>query len=198
MLNPFKEAMIPFTPALQLTYAEARPLIKSGDIISFFAPHNDSFIHRVVTKVILYFCGSPIYHSGTAIWMTTGQGDYRLMLMEGVGVGRRLVNLSTFSDHKMEVHHIPSIVDVALVEDYLLNDIGKPYSFWDLFVIGVREFCGIKAKPSATSQVCSETAACAWQTGGFHFDTTVLSPGKLRTVLCESGVPPAMVINVDA
>lgn len=186
------------TPSVQVDYATARTMIKTGDLVSFFTSHEESFLHRFTTVPILYFCGSRIYHTGIAIWVNIA-GEDRLMLCEAVGVGRRILNMSHFEDHKMEVHVCPSTVDRDKVEKFMIDGLGEGYAFFDLIKIGAQEFFGKTPKPNTSDKrVCSETAAEAWQAGGMQFDTTVVSPGMLRNILTSKGVPPTFVINVNA
>lgn len=193
-------AIVPKTappPATQVSYAVGKDMIKDGDIISFFSVHDDDWLHKFTTVPILFFCGSRIYHSGVAMTMVTGTGEKRLMLMEAVGKGRRLVNMDHFQDHKFEVHARPDSVDQKKVEEYLLDGIEQPYAFYDLALIGLREFFNLKnvSSGSKTGLVCSETAAKSWEAGGFKFETTQVSPGMLRNVLSAAGVPPTLLIN---
>jgi len=186
-------------PTLQVNYAVGRDMIKTGDIISFFESHEETALHRVTTKSILYFTGSRIYHTGIAIWVNPdGFARPRLMLIEAVGVGRRMVNLSHFQDRKMEVHALPSSVDKAIVMNYMLDGIGTKYAFFQLPAIALTEFFGASYPKKKTGQVCSEAAAIAWELGGFKFDTTAMSPGRLRNYLGAHGVPPTFMINPDS
>lgn len=186
-------------PSVQVNYAVGRDMIKTGDIINFFESHEETALHRITTKSVLYFTGSRIYHTGIAIWVNPdGQARPRLMLIEAVGVGRRLVNLSHFRDNKMEVHTLPNTVDRKRVMDYMLDGIGTKYGFFQLPAIAFTEFFGASYPKQKTGQVCSEAAAIAWELGGFQFDTTSLSPGRLRNYLGMKGVPPAFMINPHA
>lgn len=180
-----------------LNYNEARLLIKSGDIINFFTSHEESWYHRIVTLFVLYFTGSPIYHSGVAIWMTSEHGERRLMLVEAIGIGRRIIDLSHFKTHKMEVHCAPDWLNKSVMEEFALLDLGKGYGFWNLIAISLREFFGIKAKDTR-GQVCSQFAAMTWEAGGMQFDSTSISPGKLRNELISKGSPPILTINSDS
>lgn len=178
-----------------LSYEEARNEIKSGDIISFFSSHESSFIHRIITMFILYFTGSKIYHTGIAMWMTSDSGNRRLMLIEAVGVGRRILDLSYFRNEKMEIHPVPNHLDRGAIEFFLMAKIGKQgYGFWNLIAIALREFFGIKAKDTK-GQVCSQLAALSWAAGGMQFEETSVSPGKLRNILIKNNVPPYITIN---
>ena len=186
-------------PKDKVSYDVARTMIKTGDIISFFESHEETFFHRIVTKSILYFTGSRIYHTGIAIWVNPdGDARPRLMLIEAVGVGRRFVNLSKFSGHKMEVHPIPDYVDRKFVMNYMLDGIGTRYAFGKLARIGLTEFFGARPVGKEGGQVCSEAAAIAWELGGFKFETTSMSPGRLRNYLGAHGAPPTLLINPEA
>lgn len=186
-------------PSTQVSYDVGRSMIKSGDIISFFESHEETALKRITTKSILYFTGSRVYHTGVAIWVNPeGWARPRLMLIEAVGAGRRLVNLSTFQERKMEVHPLPDSVDRKFVMNYMLDGIGTKYNFLQLPKIALTEFFGADPSSTQKGQVCSEAAAIAWQLGGFKFDTTSMSPGKLRNYLGANGVPPAFMINPDS
>lgn len=188
-------------PEIKVGYAVGVDMIKTGDIISFFESHEESFLHRIVTKSILYFTGSRIYHTGVAIWINPeGQARPRLMLCEAVGAGRRLVNMSDFKDYKMEVHSIPDSVDKKFVQNYMLDGLRTRYGFGSLALIGLAEFFGIQTRDlEKKGQVCSEVAATSWELGGFPFEeSTRMSPGRLRNYLAAHGVPPSFMINPDA
>lgn len=178
-----------------LTYRESLSHINSGDIINFFTSHEESLFHRIITVFILFFTGSPIYHTGVAMWVTSDTGKRRLMVIEAVGTGRRMLDLSHFSDKKMEVHSMPSNLKAQSVEDFLLEKVGKQrYGFWNLIAISLREFFGIKAKDTK-GQVCSQLAALSWEAGGMQFEETSISPGKLRNELIKRGAPVTITIN---
>lgn len=188
-------------PQDQVTWPVGRDMIQSGDLISFFTSHEESALHRVTTESVQFFTGSRIYHTGIAVWVTPdGHTQRRLMLCEAVGVGRRLVNMSKFADHKMEIHAVPPGLDRIKIVDYMLSGIGTSYSFWNLAAIAMSEFFGYEPRRNKKSQVCSETAALAWQAGGFSFgdQTTSMSPGRLRNFLGTRGAPPTLLINPDA
>lgn len=186
-------------PSIQVNYSVGRTMIKTGDIINFFESHEETLLHRFITGAVLFFTGSRIYHTGVAIWVNPdGETRPRLMLLEAVGVGRRMVNMSNFKDKKMEIHSLPETVDKRIVMDYMLDGIGTPYGVFQLAKIAFTEFFGAKPSKLKRGQVCSEVAAIAWQLGGFKFETTALSPGRLRNYLSAHGVPPAFIINPDA
>lgn len=178
-------------------YESGRQLIRSGDIVSFYTSHEETVLHRFTTEPILWFTGSRIYHTGVAVWVRIG-GEDRLMLVEAVGVGRRVVNLSKFKDHKMEVHQRPDDVQQVRVESFMMDGIGQGYAFGTLIAIGVQETFGYVPRMTANNRrVCSQVAAEAWEHSGMQFDTTTLSPGKLRNILIARGVS-TFVINKDA
>ena len=185
------------TPSTQVGYAVGREMIKTGDLVSFFASHETSWLHKITTEAFIrLFTGSKIFHTGIAVWITTDSEARRLMCVEAAGKGRRIVNMSAFKDLAFEVTSIPPELDVRAVEAYALDHLGEKYGWWDLIVIGAREFFGLKAK-GGKHIVCSEAAAKAWQAGGMEFETTVLSPGKLRNVLFEKGIAPSILVNPD-
>jgi len=175
-------------------YETGRSMIRSGDLISFYSSHEESFLHRFTTVPILWFTGSKIYHTGIAIWVRVA-GEDRLMVCEAVGVGRRLVNMSRFKDIKMEVHQRPNDINQFRVESFMMDGIGQGYAFGTLVTIGLIEYFGYTPKLTPNNKrVCSQVAAESWEYSGFQFDTTVISPGKLRNILIAQGVP-TFVIN---
>lgn len=175
-------------------YETGRNMIKSGDLISFYSSHEEAFLHRFTTVPILWFTGSKIYHTGIAIWVRVA-GEDRLMVCEAVGVGRRLVNMSKFKDIKMEVHQRPNDVSQFRVESFMMDGIGQGYAFGTLLTIGLIEYFGYTPKMTPNNKrVCSQAAAESWEYSGFQFDTTTVSPGKLRNTLIARGVP-TFVIN---
>jgi hypothetical protein len=174
-------------------YDTARTMIRSGDIISFYTSHEESFWHRFSTVPILWFTGSRIYHTGVAIWVEVA-GEQRLMLCEAVGVGRRIVNLSKFKDHKFEVHRRPDDVIQFRVENFMMDGIGQGYAFGTLIVIGLKEWANYTPKLTPNNKmVCSQAAAESWEYSGFKFESTVISPGKLRNILISRGVETFIV-----
>jgi hypothetical protein len=180
----------------QFDYATARTLIKSGDIVSFYTSHEESFLHRFTTEPILWFTGSRIYHTGVAIWVRIA-GEDRLMLCEAVGVGRRVVNMSKFKNHRMEIHQRPDDVNQCRVESFMMDGIGQGYAFGTIISIGLKEWLGYTPKLTPNNKrVCSQVAAEAWEYSGMQFDTTVISPGKLRNILVAKGVP-TFTINYE-
>lgn len=184
----------PPLPVQHVDYETGRAMIKSGDMVSFYTSHEETFLHRFTTVPILWFTGSKIYHTGIAIWVRVA-GEDRLMVCEAVGVGRRLVNMSKFKDYKMEVHCRPDDVNAFRVESFMMDGIGQGYAFGTLITIGLIEFFGYTPKMTPNNKrVCSQAAAESWEYSGMQFDTTVLSPGKLRNILVERGVP-TFVIN---
>ena len=180
-------------PMPAFEYETARGLIKSGDIVSFYTSHEESVLHRFTTEPILWFTGSRIYHTGVAIWVRIA-GEDRLMLSEAVGVGRRIVNMSKFKEHKMEIHQRPDDGIQFRVESFMMDGIGQGYAFGTLVSIGLKEWLGWDPKMTANNKrVCSQVAAESWEYSGMQFDTTTLSPGKLRNTLIAKGVPTFVV-----
>jgi len=196
MTTKFMTAKTVKLPMLSVDYETGRSMIKSGDIVSFYTSHEETVLHRFTTEPILWFTGSRIYHTGVAIWVRIA-GEDRLMLCEAVGVGRRIVNMSKFKDHKMEVHQRPDDVQQLRVEAFMMDGIGQGYAFGTLITIGLKEWAGYDPKPTPNNKrVCSQVAAESWEYAGMQFDTTVISPGKLRNTLIAKGVP-TFVINAN-
>ena len=181
----------------EMTFEEARPLIKNGDAINIYRP-NGWGIKNALYAVIDFFSGSPIYHVAVALWMTTPNGTRRLMCVEANLLGgKRIVPLSIYWRRRMEVMPWPATYDFSRMEESLVARVAtQPYGLFNFITIGVREFFGIKkpAKSISQGQVCSELVSNAWIEGGFPFNDTVVSPGKLKGEMIRLGVSPSIVI----
>lgn len=95
----------------------------------------------------------------------------------------------------MEVHQRPNDINQFRVESFMMDGIGQGYAFGTLVTIGLIEYFGYTPKLTPNNKrVCSQVAAESWEYSGFQFDTTVISPGKLRNILIAQGVP-TFVIN---
>lgn len=140
-----------------MNYAEARGLIKSGDLIAVRSHRGGlSAITRVVTK-------SPYTHTAVAIWLAD-----RLLLAEMNGGGACLVPASKYADTDFDVFPCPladrgEVIQAAF--DLLGLDIG--YDFPDLLRIAGHELLGIALPPADDSNlICSALSASIYLHAG--------------------------------
>ncbi len=177
-----------------LTYAEARPLIKNGDIVNMY--RYSGGLKPLLHGFIQFFTGSKIYHTVVAMWMKSPSGEERLMCVEvNLLGGKRITPLSIYlKGGKLEVIPLPATADFSKMEAKAMDRIGEAsYGFIDLITIGLREFFGFSTK-SITGQVCSELVADLWVEAGVPIIDTHVSPGKLRNDLEALGIKPTIVI----
>lgn len=176
-----------------MTYEEARSQIRTGDLI---------FIHRrrkggtFFQWMINFFTGSSIYHTGVAIWMKSPSGIERLMVSDIHAIGgRRVVPLSLFALHRMEVCRVPDYANMNAMEEYMLKRVGAAdYGYLDLIMIGVREFFGLPARDQR-GDVCSAFSAKTWIEGNVPLIDTLVSPGKLYENVKALGIEPTIDIR---
>lgn len=179
-----------------MNYDEARQFIKNGDIINLF--RSGGGLMPIVHNLIQFFTGSPVYHCAVAIWMTSPSGISRLMAIEtNLEAGKRLIPLSHYAAHKLEVIPFPATADFSKMEEAMMSRVAdQPYGFFDLLIIGGAEFFGYP-KPAINDghQVCSELVAAMWYAAGVEILDTRISPGKLRNVLGALGYTPTLHVN---
>lgn len=182
---------------LEMTYEEARALIKNGDAINVYRPEGFS-IKTPLYGIISFFTGSPIYHVVVALWMRTPNGTPRLMCVEAnLFGGKRVVPLSIYMARRLEVMPWPDQYKFEAMEEKLVARVAQQsYGLLNFITIGLREFFGVhrKVKKLSKGQVCSELVSDAWIAGGFPFDDEVVSPGKLKGEMMKYGVQPSIII----
>lgn len=159
-----------------LSYQEARPLIKNGDLLSFkVSRKNRTFLHDL-TKAVTR---SHYYHSGIAVWMFTQGGEGRLFICEAHREGRRLVPLSMYSNVHFDVTVCP--VEFSLIEKSMLERVGTvPYGFLDYITVGLRMTFGISAKNDEGAEICSEMAQNLFSEAGFKVPDYPMAPNELK------------------
>jgi hypothetical protein len=195
--TPAEAPKVTLPPPDQMTYDQARLLIKNGDTVNIYRP-SGFHLKTPLYSLISFMTGSPIYHCVTAIWMRSPNGTPRLMCVEANLLGgKRIVPLSIYMVRKMEVMPLPTAYDFSKMEDGLMARVAvESYGLLDFITIGLREFFGIKRAAAHISkgQVCSELCSDAWIAAGFPFAETVVSPGKLKAEMVAAGVMPTIVI----
>jgi hypothetical protein len=179
-----------------MSYQEARALIKNGDLINLFRPTRFG-LRSILYTIMFLFTGSRIYHCVIAMWMTSPSGEKRLMAVESnIHGGKRIIPLSIYSLHHMEVYALPETASFDKMEPVLMRRVGEQgYSLIDFLLIGLDDFFGIKVHATGNCQVCSELCADAWMSAGVPFPDALVSPGKLRNELIAAGITPYIDIQ---
>lgn len=117
-----------------LPYAQARPLIRTGDMIGIqTGTPGGHVIHAVQAMAGLPY--SHITHCAVALWVGT-----RLMVLEMGPAGNVLKPLSQYAGKRMVVCAPPARTDLSQF-DLSLDRITEhhiPYGVWDLLRIGLR------------------------------------------------------------
>jgi hypothetical protein len=110
----------------------------------------------------------------------------RLFVVEANGGGRRIVSMSSYANHEMDV--ITSPVDWIRNCDPVLDLTGAiPYSNFEFIAIGLLEVFGIRRRKDDFGEVCSKMIAEYCKSAGIELPTTDISPAKLKTTLLELG-----------
>ena len=162
-----------------ITYEQARNVISDGDIIFV---NNGKSIWSKLTQLVT---SSETFHCGIAFWIRDSRYKSRLMIVEANAKGRRIVSLSSYSAHDLDI--LGSTVDWEMHCDPVLDNTGAiPYSFIEYVWIGLREVFGIVRRKDDFGEVCSKMVAEYCKAAGYDLVTDV-SPGKLKTELLRLG-----------
>lgn len=165
-----------------LTYADARPLIRTGDLIGV------RDVHGLLGRATVAFTRKPYTHSGVAVWL----GDH--LFMADLNSGRNhLTALSCVTD--FDVCSPPDGLERAAIEAAVVEWLAKPidYGFAAFIAIGIQEALDLKLFMHWRSiVVCSggsvtiyELAASIMRANGqtppaaWVEHTRMISPGKL-------------------
>lgn len=184
---------------IEANYNDARHLIKNGDIVHVYRLKGSFGIKTLMYYLIQFFTGSPIYHSVVAMWMTSPSGTKRLMCVESnIKGGKRIIPLSVFSDHELEVQSLPEQCRFELMEPRLHERVGQQaYGILDFLIVGLKEFFLLDfSKAQTKGQVCSELCADAWIQAGVPLSTSLISPARLKGELIKLGIQPSIKINL--
>lgn len=139
-----------------MNYDDARPLIKTGDIIGVRGRKGPlAWLTRIVTR-------SPYTHVGVVVWL-----GGRVLMAEINGGGTHYVPLSQLAHTGFDVARpgcdptrVESAIEVSL-QDH------QGYGFGTLGLIALRRVVGIDLTPADYSQVCSSYAVAILQLAGW-------------------------------
>lgn len=166
------------SPATQIAYVEARKLIHSGDIV--FIKNGYSLGSRLTQ----FITASTIYHTGIAFWVTGPNSKPHLLILESHQGGRRIVTLSSYARHDIEV--IESPIDWESHGSAFLEQTGVvKYSILEYLAIGMRELLCIPISLRRSYEVCSKLVALYLRSGRILVEDDI-SPGLLyRTLVSQ-------------
>lgn len=160
----------------RVPYEQARDLVQSGDII--FICNKGLFHHKLIT----WFTQSDHIHVGIAFWAKF-EHDWHLMISEANGgAQRRIVNLSHYKDHSMDIICAPKPWED--ISEKTLERLGQvQYNWIQAGYVGVSEMFdrtfGFKLPDvDMPGEICSEFVANVLQLPYNH-----LSPASLFKLL---------------
>jgi hypothetical protein len=162
-----------------LPYNQGRDLIKNGDIVTVLRPKKFSLF----ASTISFFTGSPIYHTGIAVWLTNETtSEKRLFLVEAMDSRRRIISLSEYSKQDLHVLAMPNYVNFQLFADDLLAKINvAPYSYLKAIWSGIKQYCWLPTI-NEEGEFCSEMVAKMWKKGGFPITDTCINPAEMERI----------------
>lgn len=156
----------------RIPYEQAREQIQSGDVVFIC---NKGLLHH---KLITWFTRSEHIHVGIAFWASI-EGSAHLMITEANGgAQRRIVNLSHYKDHQMDILVGP--VPWNNIKEDALERLGQvQYNWIQAGYVGVREkfhsaFGFSMPDIDMPGEICSERVADI-----FGFEDNHLSPAAL-------------------
>lgn len=141
-----------------MIYAEARPLIRNGDLV---AVKRRNGLLPILTRLVT---NSPYTHTGVAVW-----SDGRLLMAQANGGGVNLAPLSQeASTADFDVYGCPVDGAAAVLQAWLLLDTRTYYSFADLWRIFLFMRLGIALpKNESGGMICSTLSARIYQFAGW-------------------------------
>ncbi len=158
------------------SYLEARELIQNGDIVFI---KNGTSIWSKLTQLVTR---SRMYHTGIAFWVRDPAFNPHLFLLETHKGGRRIVTLSSYEKHAMEVIEAP-LDWSTYCGDFIENTGLIDYSIEEYVAIGLWELFKVRVKTGKLSEVCSKLVALYLNQHPEIEIETNISPGRLYETL---------------
>lgn len=158
-----------------MKYAEARALIKTGDLIAIKGT-------TLLNKITQFFTHGPYTHTGIAIWF----GD-RLCMSELNGGRNHYVPISQLAKKTFDVFAMPKDLEEEKVRLAIYGLMEDPvdYSEGAFVVIGLISWLKLKIKlPWKHYMVCSSYSSATYATAGWPEETRMISPTALAKLLC--------------
>ena len=158
-----------------MLYAEARPLIASGDLLAFSNP-------RFVSRLIRSWTGGSYSHVGVA-WRYRDR-LFALAAKEG-GYGVCLLALS----EQLPAYWLKTGATwTDEVEDLATRRLGKPYSYEDCALVALGR------PPRHDDRVCSVYAATVLKAAGLALPLPSYTPAALVAAALECGATMRLVL----
>lgn len=151
-----------------MDYAQARPLIETGDLIAV------RDVHGVVGRLTVAFTRSPYTHTGVAVWL--GERLFMAELNAGRNHLTAVSQLSSFDVRE------PPVPDRAAIERAIFDWLAHPitYGYAAFAVIGLRAWMHIKAFIHWRKvEVCSGGSVQIYEMAGWPEHSRMISPGEL-------------------
>lgn len=159
-----------------LSYENARNYIEDGDIV---------FVRKGTTlysRLTQFATDSDTYHVGIAFWVRDPVYKSRLFIVEASQGGRRIVSLSSYAKHPMDIIGAP-ISWEQNCDDILDNTGLVPYSLREAIWIGLLEMFNLRRTADDLGEVCSKMVAKYLVKGGVPLPATDVSPARLKALL---------------
>lgn len=174
-------------------YEHCRDFIRTGDVVFF---KNGTTLASKLTQVSTR---SPYFHVGIAFWINDPEYKPRLMIVEAHPGGRRIVSLSSYADHAMDIISFSGSWYSQC--DAILDRTGAvPYGYENYVSIGLKELFGLTGwignkVRNLRGQVCSELVAEYAIASGLRVERQV-SPGLLFKQLRQLGFEPRVSVTL--
>lgn len=164
-----------------MRYADARDLIRTGDLIAVRARHG------LLPRLTRWVTGSPYTHTAIALWCGAG-AHRRLLVAEAKASGAFLTPLSQYAGTDFDVFLSPLEIGLS-IESAIWETLGAPigYDMLDLVRIAANRLCGIPLPPHDNAMtICSALSAALWVKSGWK-------PRHLPSIPAPDDVVAALV-----
>lgn len=175
------------------TYEQCRNFIQDGDIIYFKRGFN------LLNKIVEFVTNSPYYHCGICVWVENDLIGRKLMLLEASNGGRRLVSLSSYLNHEMDVIRANELWCIDNLEpiDKLFDGSGDvSYSYWKMVIIAIKELFNITISFNNKGEVCSSLVTEYLNYYGNLPLPKDISPGEQMKIFNTYGKFPEIQIKI--
>lgn len=172
-----------------MRYADARDLIRTGDLIALRKKHG--FL-PVLTR---WVTGSPYTHTAIALWCGAG-AHRRLVVAEAKASGAFLTPLSQYAGTDFDVFLSPPEIGLS-IEAAIWETLGAPigYDVMDLVRIALNRLLGVPLPPHDNAlKICSALSATLWLQAGWRprYLPSIPAPDDVVAALA---VPPLLEVR---
>lgn len=167
-----------------MKYEQYKEISATGDILFFEA-------HTFKQKIVTFVTGGKYSHCGIAVKVTDNFGNKRLMVLESVMGGVRLVNMSSLVTRNISVLRINAFKDAwSSIASTAMNQPGAVhYNLKDFVQIGFKDLMSrfgvaVKMRDDPAGMVCSEFTGYLLKLAKILYRTdTYVGPSKLFSEL---------------